>query len=72
VKQIIDAAEEVTGQKVPVKYGPRRAGDPPQLLANPSLAKEVLGWEATRKDVREMVKPAWAWMNGPNGGHFKK
>jgi UDP-glucose 4-epimerase len=72
VKEIIDAAEEVTGRKVPVKYGPRREGDPPQLLADPRLAKEILGWEATRKDVREMVKPAWAWMTGPNGGHFEK
>jgi UDP-glucose 4-epimerase len=72
VKQIIDAAEEVTGKKVPVKYGPRREGDPPQLLADPRLAKDVLGWEASRKDVREMVRGAWAWMNGPNAGHFKK
>lgn len=70
VKQIIDAAEEVTGKKVPVKYGPRREGDPPQLLADPRMAKEVLGWEAAHKDVREMVKPAWAWICGPNGGHF--
>ena len=72
VKEIIDAAEEVTGRKVPVKYGPRREGDPPQLLADPKLAKDVLGWEASRKDVREMVKGAWAWMNGPNAGHFEK
>ncbi|MEM9237456.1 MAG: UDP-glucose 4-epimerase GalE [Verrucomicrobiota bacterium] len=72
VKEIIDAVEEVTGKKVPVKYGPRREGDPPQLLADPGLAKDVLGWEATRKDVREMVRGAWAWMNGPSGGHFKQ
>lgn len=72
VKQIIDAAEEVTGKKVPVKYGPRREGDPPQLLADASLAKEVLGWEAGHKDVRDMVAGAWAWMNGPNSGRFKK
>ncbi|MGB6219801.1 UDP-glucose 4-epimerase GalE [Haloferula sp.] len=72
VKQIIDAAEEVTGKKVPVKFGPRREGDPPQLLADASLAKEVLGWEARHKDVREMVKGAWAWMNGPSSGRFEK
>lgn len=70
VKQIITAVEEVTGKTVPVKYGPRRAGDPDSLVGDPSLAKEVLGWEAIRKDVRDMVGPAWKWVSGPNKGHF--
>lgn len=70
VKQIIDAAEEVTGQKVPVTFGERRAGDPAQLVADPCLAKELLGWEATRKDVRPMIETAWQWMSAPHGGHF--
>ena len=72
VREIIDAAEEVTGRTVPVKYGPRREGDPPQLLADPRLAKEILGWEASRKDVREMVRTAWLWMSGPGAGRFPK
>ncbi len=70
VKEIIDAVEAVTGRKVPVKYGERREGDPPQLLADPRLAKEVLGWEAQHKDVRDMVESAWAWVDGPHKGHF--
>jgi UDP-glucose-4-epimerase GalE len=70
VKEIIQAAEEVTGRQVPVEYGPRREGDPPALLADPSLAKQILGWEARHKDVRDMVRSAWAWMNGPSGGRF--
>jgi len=70
VKEIIAAVEEITGQTVPVKYGPRRAGDPDSLVADPALAKQLLGWQATRKDVREMVRPAWLWTNGPNHGHF--
>lgn len=70
VKQIIHAVEEVTGKTVPVKYGPRREGDPDSLVADPALAKELLGWEATRKDVRDMVRPAWLWVSGPNQGHF--
>jgi UDP-glucose 4-epimerase len=72
VKEIIDAAEAVTGRKVPVEYGERREGDPARLVADPGLAKEVLGWEAEKKDVREMVESAWAWMNGPKKGHFQK
>ncbi len=70
VKEIISAVEEVTGKEVPLKYGPRRAGDPDSLVADPAMAKELLGWEASRRDVRDMVKPAWLWVNGPNQGHF--
>lgn len=70
VKQIITAAEEITGQTVPVKYGPRREGDPAMLVADPSLAKELLGWEAKHRDVRDMIRPAWAWLSGPRQGRF--
>jgi UDP-glucose 4-epimerase len=71
VKEIIAAVEEVTGRPVPVKYSPRRAGDPPQLLADPSFAKEKLGWVADHKDVRDMVRSAWAWMSGPRKGRYE-
>ena len=71
VKEIIAAVEEVTGRTVPVKYSPRRAGDPPQLLADPSFAKEKLGWVAAHKDVRDMVRSAWAWMSGPRQGRYE-
>ncbi len=70
VKQIITAVEEVTGKTVPVKFGPRRAGDPDSLVADPALAKQLLGWEARHRDVRDMVAPAWTWMNGPGGGRY--
>jgi UDP-glucose 4-epimerase len=70
VREIISAVEEVTGQSVPVKYGPRREGDPASLVADPSLAKELLGWEATRRDIRDMIRPAWLWASGPNAGRY--
>ncbi len=72
VKEIISAVEEVTGKKVPVQYGPRRAGDPPELLADPRLAAEVLGWVAQYKDVRDMVQSAWTWMSGARGGRYSR
>lgn len=72
VKEIINAVEEVTGKEVPVKYGERREGDPPQLLADPTLARDVLGWEARHKDVRDMVRSAWSWMNGTYGGRYPR
>lgn len=71
VKEIIAAAEDVTGRTVPVEFGERRPGDPARLVADPSRAKELLGWEARKKDVREMVESAWAWMQGPRKGHFR-
>ena len=72
VKEIIAAVEEITGKQVPVKFGPRREGDPPSLVADPSLAKELLGWEATRRDIRDMIGPAWIWTSGPNGGRYPR
>lgn len=70
VKEIISAVEAITGKTVPVKYGPRRAGDPASLVADPALAKELFGWVACRKDIREMVGPAWSWSSGPRGGRY--
>ena len=70
VREIIEIAEEITGEKVPVTYGERRAGDPAHLVADPSKAREVLGWEAERKDARSMIETAWQWLSGPGGGRF--
>lgn len=71
VKEIIAAAEEVTGKTVPVKFGPRREGDPPELVADPSLANEILGWKAQRRNVADIVGSAWQWLSGPRNGRFE-
>ncbi len=70
VKEIIATAEEVTGRKAPVQFGPRRAGDPPELICNPAKAKAVLGWEAAHKDPRSHIQSAWNWMSQPHGGRY--
>lgn len=70
VKEIIEVAEEVTGKKVPVSFGPRRAGDPPELICQPAKAKQVLGWEAQFKDPKEHVRSAWHWMSQSHGGRY--
>ena len=72
VKQIIDTAEAVTGKEVPRKYGERRAGDPPELVADASKAKQVLGWEAQITDLSEIIGSAWQWLSGPNGGRYRE
>jgi len=61
VLEVIQAAEAVTGRPVRRQFGPRRAGDPPVLVADPSLAHQVLGWKATRA-LPEIVSSAWKWM----------
>lgn len=63
VKEIISAAEHVTGRKVPVEYGDRRSGDAIALYADPSEAKAQLGWEARHKEPRDIIRSAWNWFS---------
>jgi UDP-arabinose 4-epimerase len=61
VLEVIQAAENATGRPVRRKIGPRRPGDPPFLVADPSKAQNVLGWSAKR-DLANIVSSAWSWM----------
>jgi UDP-glucose-4-epimerase GalE len=61
VLEVVHAAETVTGRPVRRKITPRRAGDPPVLVAEASRAQQVLGWKATR-GLPEIVSSAWKWM----------
>jgi len=61
VRQVIAAAERVTGRRIPRREMARRPGDPAILVADPSLAAEVLGWRAKRSDLETILKTAWAW-----------
>jgi UDP-glucose-4-epimerase GalE len=61
VQEVIDHCREITGHAIPSRVAPRRPGDPPELVADASLAKHVLGWEAKHKDVRPIIESAWRW-----------
>jgi UDP-arabinose 4-epimerase len=61
VREVITAAEAVSGRAVPWRNGARRAGDPPVLVADPSLAAERLGWRAQRSDLHTIIRTALAW-----------
>lgn len=61
VKEIITAAETVSGKKCPVEYVARRPGDPARLYANNTKAKEILGWIPKYNDIKGIIKTAWAW-----------
>jgi len=61
VREIIDACREVTGHPIPEVMGQRRAGDPPKLVADARLAKQLLGWEAKYTDAKDIIETAWRW-----------
>jgi UDP-glucose-4-epimerase GalE len=61
VREVVESVKKITGKDVPVVEAPRRAGDPPSLVAKVSRAKEVLGWSAKRADLDAIVADAWAW-----------
>lgn len=68
VWEVVRAAEEVTGRKIPVQIAPRRPGDPAVLCASPAKLKRELGWEPRHSDLKQMIGDAWAWKNQhPNG-----
>ncbi len=60
VKEIITAAEQVTGKKCPVEIAPRRAGDPAELYAANGKAEEVLGWKP-KYMLKDIISTAWHW-----------
>lgn len=61
VREIVEACREVTGHAIPEVMGSRRAGDPPELIADARRAKAELGWEPKYADVKSIVETAWAW-----------
>lgn len=61
VLEVIDACRRVTGRPITAEIGPRRAGDPPELVADASLARRVLGWLPTYLTIDSIVETAWRW-----------
>jgi UDP-glucose 4-epimerase len=61
ILEVIDAAERVTGRKIPRKLGPRRPGDPAVLVASKEKLKRALGWEASHSSLEEIIQSAWMW-----------
>lgn len=62
ILEVIAAAEKITGHKVPYVMGPRRAGDPPELVADASFAKAKMGWVPKLSDIDTISQTAWNWM----------
>lgn len=69
VREILAAAERVAGAPVPVRAGPRRAGDAVALYADPGRARALLGWEARHREPEEIIASAWRWMRAHPKGY---
>jgi UDP-glucose 4-epimerase len=65
VMEVIEAARKVTGQPIAFTLAPRRAGDPPVLVADTARAAELLGWHPSFLDMSTIVETAWRWHCSP-------
>ena len=66
VREVINAVERVTGKKVPYKIGPRREGDPPELVADSTKLQTTLGWKPRVSDIDTIVASAWRFAEKPS------
>jgi UDP-glucose 4-epimerase len=72
VREVIRTCEEVTGRMIPVLEGPRRAGDPPVLVASPERAFRELGWKPRYLELKDIVASAWRWHQRHPQGYSTK
>ena len=61
VREVIAGVEKVTGEKLPARESPRRPGDPPTLISDPTRLKTELGWAPRHEDLDEIIRSAIAW-----------
>ena len=61
VREVVETAREVTGHPIPIVAGPRRPGDPAELIAASDKIRRELGWEPQYADLRQIIESAWLW-----------
>jgi len=69
VKEVIDAAQQVTGRVIATRIGPRRAGDPAMLVASSEKIKRELGWSPKSQDLKLIIQSAWDWLQAHPDGY---
>ena len=65
VRQVIATVERIAGRPVPFRETARRPGDPPELVADPALARARLAWQARYSDLDTIIRTALAWEQRP-------
>ena len=71
VREVIDACRKVTDRRIEAVVGPRREGDPPELIADASLARRTLAWHPRYVDIEPIVATAWRWHDSHPAGFAK-
>jgi UDP-glucose-4-epimerase GalE len=69
VREVLSVAEDVAGEPVHAMVGPRRAGDPPRLVASCERAADRLGWKAEASGLRRIVEDAYRWHRDHPAGY---
>jgi UDP-glucose 4-epimerase len=71
VREVIDAAREITGLPIRAEVAPRRPGDPPRLIADATKAHTLLGWKPKYPDLKTIVEHAWKWHQAHPHGYAR-
>jgi UDP-glucose 4-epimerase len=69
VREVLEAARRVTGRNIDTVEAPRRAGDPPVLVAASDRIRSDLGWKPEKPELEAMISDAWAWMQDHPRGY---
>jgi UDP-glucose 4-epimerase len=69
VKEVIDTAQQVTGQEIATRIRPRRAGDPALLIASSEKIKRELGWSPEFQELKLIIQSAWDWLQAQPDGY---
>ena len=72
VLEVIDAVKRVSGVNFPVRMAPRRAGDPPSLVADSSRLRAITGWQPKLDDLDTIVGHALAWEKSLAGRNVQR
>jgi UDP-glucose 4-epimerase len=66
--EVIQTVQEVTGKEIPSIIGPRRPGDPAELIASSKSIRSQLGWQPQYPDLKTIIESAWQWhLKHPDG-----
>jgi UDP-arabinose 4-epimerase len=72
VREVLTTVARIAGKAVPAVESPRRAGDPPALVADPARARDVLGWTCRYPALEVIVEHAWAWHSGHSNARIRR
>jgi UDP-glucose 4-epimerase len=71
VRQVLQAVQKAAGVKLPIEDGPRRPGDPPELVAESSRIRNVLGWKPKHDDLEVICETAFRWESTRNKAYSR-